>query len=145
MDATEDYIAEGGRYIYMGANGYYCNVAFRDDEPWVLECRKFGDGVEGMGGASWRTLHGDQGTKGRPWKLLGRPPQKLVGVGFISEGFGKSQFYRRMPDSYNPTLSWITEGIEGEVIGDFGLAYDGAAGVEIDVMTLRSGLRRTPN
>ena len=139
MDATEDYISEGGRYIYLGANGYYCNVAFRDDEPWVLECRKFGDGFK-----AWEARPGEHymattGQKGGPWKLLGRPPQKLVGVGFISEGFGKSQFYRRMPDSHNPTLSWITEGIEGEVIGDFGLAYDGAAGVEIDRYDLTLG------
>ncbi len=27
MNATEDYIAGGGHYIYMGGNGYYCNVA----------------------------------------------------------------------------------------------------------------------
>ena len=42
LDATEDYIAEGGRYIYLGAHGFDCSVAFRDDEPSVMECRKFG-------------------------------------------------------------------------------------------------------
>ncbi len=139
LDATEDYIAGGGRYIYLGANGYYCNVAFRDDEPWVMECRKFGEGWK-----AWEARPGEHymattGQKGAAWKSLGRPPQKLMGVGFISEGFGESQFYRRMPDSYHPAISWITEGIEGEIIGDFGLAYDGAAGVEIDRYDLTLG------
>src|SRR5690606_16051232 len=31
LDATEDYIAGGGRFICMGANSFCCNVAFRDD------------------------------------------------------------------------------------------------------------------
>ena len=35
-----------------------------------------------------------------------------------------------MPDSYHRTVSWIMEGVEGEMIGDFGLAYGGAAGIE---------------
>jgi len=42
LDAHEDYIAGGGRFICMGANSFCCNVAFRDDEPWIMECRKTG-------------------------------------------------------------------------------------------------------
>ena len=38
-----------------------------------------------------------------------------------------------MPDSFHKKLSWIFEGIgDKEIIGDFGLALGGAAGVEID-------------
>ena len=44
-----------------------------------------------------------------------------------------------MPDSYHRTVSWITEGIEGEIIGDEGLAYGGAAGVELDRYDLSLG------
>ncbi|MBR1165108.1 N,N-dimethylformamidase beta subunit family domain-containing protein [Bradyrhizobium elkanii] len=139
MDATEDYIEGGGRYIYLGANGYYCNVAIRKEEPWVLECRKFGDTWK-----AWEARPGEHymattGQKGGPWKCLGRPPQKIMGVGFVSEGFGRSEPFYRMPDSYDSSLSWITEGIEGEIIGDFGLAYDGAAGVELDRYDLTLG------
>ncbi|RJF76321.1 N,N-dimethylformamidase beta subunit family domain-containing protein [Rhodopseudomonas palustris] len=139
MDATEDYIEGGGRYIYLGANGYYCNVAFRDDEPWVLECRKLGDGWK-----AWEARPGEHymattGQKGGPWKCLGRPPQKIMGVGFVSEGFGTSAPFERMPDSYEPSLAWITEGIEGELIGGFGLSYGGAAGIELDKYDLSLG------
>ena len=40
LDAMEDYLAQGGRYIYLGGNGYYWNVAFRSAEPWCMEVRK---------------------------------------------------------------------------------------------------------
>ncbi len=66
LDATEDYIAGGGRYIYMGGNGYYCNVAFRDDEPWVMECRKFGEGWkawEARAGEHYMATTGQKGCR----------------------------------------------------------------------------------
>ena len=37
------------------------------------------------------------------------------------------------------TVSWITEGVEGEIFGDHGLAYGGAAGIELDRYDLSLG------
>ena len=71
--------------------------------------------------------------------MRGRAPQKLTGVGFISEGFEHCQPYRRMPDSWHRRVAWITAGIEGEIIGDFGLAHGGAAGIELDRYDLALG------
>lgn len=71
--------------------------------------------------------------------MRGRPPQKLTGVGFISEGFEHCAPYRRMPDSYHRRADWIMRGVEGEVIGDFGLAHRGAAGIELDRYDLALG------
>ena len=87
LDATEDYIAGGGHYIYLGANGYYCSVAHRREEPWVLECRKFG-----MGWKAWEARPGEHymatnGQRGASWRAQGRPPNKIFGVGFVAEGF----------------------------------------------------------
>jgi N,N-dimethylformamidase len=132
LDATEDYIADGGRYIYMGGNGYYWNVAFRADTPWIMEVRKLDSGMR-----AWNARPGEHylaatGQKSGLWKNLGRPPQKLVGIGFIAEGFETSRPYRRMPDSYHRTVAWIMDGVEGEIVGDAGLAYGGAAGIELD-------------
>ncbi|WP_407169101.1 N,N-dimethylformamidase beta subunit family domain-containing protein [Bradyrhizobium sp. ORS 111] len=132
LDATEDYIANGGRYIYLGGNGFHWSVAFRDNEPWVMECRKFGPAWKTWDARPGEYYMATNGQKGGAWRAQGRPAQKVVGVGFISEGYGKSQFYRRMPDSYHRTVSWLTKGIDGEIIGDFGLAYGGAAGVGLD-------------
>ncbi|NEU96321.1 LamG domain-containing protein [Bradyrhizobium uaiense] len=132
LDATEDYIASGGRYIYLGGNGFHWSVAFRTNEPWVMECRKFGPAWKTWDARPGEYYMATNGQKGGAWRAQGRPAQKVVGVGFISEGYGKSQFYRRMPDSYHRTVSWLTKGIDGEIIGDFGLAYGGAAGVGLD-------------
>jgi N,N-dimethylformamidase len=139
LDATEDYLAQGGRLIYMGGNGYYWNIAFRPEEPWCMEVRKLDSGMR-----AWNARPGEHymqttGQKGGLWKNLGRPPQKAVGVGFISQGFEACAPFRRMPDSWHRTVSWIMEGIEGEIIGDFGLAHEGAAGLEVDRYDLSLG------
>ena len=132
LDGTEDYIDGGGRYIYMGANGYYCNVAFRDDAPWIMECRKLGEGFKAWDARPGEFYMATNGQRGGPWKLLGRSAHKLMGVSIVSEGFDTSAPYERMPDSYEPSVAWITEGIDGTTIGDFGLGFNGAAGLEID-------------
>lgn len=139
LDAIEDYIAGGGRFIYMGGNGFYWNVAYRDDDPSVMEVRKLDSGMR-----AWAARPGEHylqttGDRSGLWKNRGRPPQKAFGVGFIAEGFEESRPFRRMPDSYHRTVSWITEGIEGEIIGDCGLAHGGAAGLELDRYDLNLG------
>ena len=139
LDATEDYISEGGRYIYMGGNGYYWNVAFRDEEPWVMEVRKGDSGMRAWSARPGEHYLATTGQKSGLWKNLGRPPQKLVGIGFIAEGFETSRPYRRMPDSYHRTVDWIMKGVDGEMIGETGLAYGGAAGLELDRYDLNLG------
>jgi N,N-dimethylformamidase len=105
----------------------------------VLECRKFG-----MGWKAWEARPGEHymatnGHKGACWRARNRAPNKIVGVGFVAEGFAASMPFRRMPDSYEPSLSWVTEGIEKKVFGDFGLAHDGAAGLELDAHDFELG------
>ena len=139
LDATEDFIARGGRYVYLGGSGYACNVAFRASEPWALECRKYGEMFKVWGARPGEYYMATNGQAGGGWKMLGRPAQKLVGVGFIAQGFESARPYRRMPDSYHRTVSWITKGIEGEIIGEAGLAYGGAAALMLDRYNLALG------
>jgi N,N-dimethylformamidase len=47
--------------------------------------------------------------------------------------------YRRMPDSYHRSVAWMFEGVEGEIVGDFGLAGGGGAGIEVDRYDLGLG------
>jgi N,N-dimethylformamidase len=139
LDAQEDYVAGGGRLIYTGGNGYYWCVGFDEEEPACMEVRKLDSGMR-----SWTAKAGEhylQTTGGRSglWRNKGRAPQKLVGVGFIAEGFETSAPFRKMPDSYHRSVSWIADGIEGEIIGDEGLAYGAAAGIELDRYDLSLG------
>lgn len=139
LDAQEDYVAGGGRLIYMGGNGYYWVVGFDPADPACMEVRKLDSGMR-----AWAAKPGEHylqttGEKSGLWRNRGRAPQKLTAVGFIAEGFETSSPYRKMPDAWHRTVSWITEGVEGEIFGDHGLAYGGAAGIELDRYDLSLG------
>ncbi|UTD26270.1 LamG domain-containing protein [Bradyrhizobium sp. WD16] len=139
LDAVEDYIGSGGRFLYLGGNGYYWNIGYHPDDPWCIEVRKLNSGMR-----AWQARPGEYylattGQKSGLWKDLGRPPQKVFGIGFISEGFDSARPFRRMPDSWHRRAGWMFEGIEGEIIGDFGLAQGAAGGLELDRYDLTLG------
>ena len=50
--------------------------------------------------------------------------------------------YRRLPASSDPRAAWIFEGIDDEVLGDFGLSGGGAAGFELDRLDTNLGSPR---
>ncbi len=139
LDAQEDFVRGGGRLIYMGGNGYYWCVGFDPDDPACMEVRKLDSGMRAWAGKPGEDYLQTTGEKSGLWRNRGRAPQKLTGVGFIAEGFETAMPYRKMPDAYHRTVSWITEGIEDEIIGDAGLAYGAAAGIELDRYDLSLG------
>jgi N,N-dimethylformamidase beta subunit-like, C-terminal len=132
LDAIEAYLGNGGRLMYLGGNGFYWVVSFHPDKPHMIEVRRWG------GTGNWMANPGEShtsftGEMGGIWRNRGRPPQKLVGVGFVAQGLDRSAPYRRKPDSFDPRASWIFEGVgDEELVGDFGLAGDGASGLEVD-------------
>jgi len=138
-DAYTGFTAGGGRLMYMGGNGFYWRVAYRDDKPGAIEMRRAEDGMR-----SWIAEPGEYymsftAEMGGLWWRAGRTPHSLVGNGFIAQGFDASSPYRRNPDSQDPRASWIFEGIEEEIIGDFGLLGGGAAGWELDAADPKRG------
>jgi N,N-dimethylformamidase len=139
LDAQEDYVADGGRLIYMGGNGYYWAIGFAPDNLECMEVRKLDSGMRAWAAKAGEHYLQTTGEKSGLWRNRGRAPQKLSGVGFIAEGFETSAHYRKMPDAWHRTVTWITEGVEGEIIGDKGLAYGAAAGVELDRYDLTLG------
>lgn len=131
-DALHAFTQRGGRLIYMGGNGFYWRVAYRDDKPGAMEMRRTEDGSR-----SWASEPGEYymaftGEYGGLWWRAGRTPQSLVGNGFIAQGFDHSSYFRRTADSEDSRAAFIFEGIEDEIIGDFGLIGGGAAGLELD-------------
>ena len=139
-DALFDYLQGGGRLMYMGGNGFYWRVAYREDKPGVIEMRRAEDGSR-----SWASEPGEYylsftGEYGGLWWRCGRPPQILVGNGFIAQGFDYSSYYRRQPDSFDARAAFIFEGVGAdERIGDFGLIGGGAAGLELDISRRKLG------
>lgn len=139
LDATEAYLAGGGRVMYLGANGYYWVVAFRTDTPWCMEIRKLDSGSRAWQAAPGEAYMATTGERGGIWRNRGRPPQKIVGVGFTSEGMDESKPYRKLPDSTHAAVAWVMEGVTAEVFGETGLGLNGAAGIELDRYDLAWG------
>ncbi|MFO1058248.1 MAG: DUF6605 domain-containing protein [Dongiaceae bacterium] len=139
-DAVAAYLQRGGRLMYLGGNGFYWRVAFRGDDTTAIEVRRGETGTRAWAGEPGEHHHSFTGEPGGLWLRHGRPPQRLVGVGFIAQGFDAATFYRRRPGSFDPRAAWIFEGVGAEErIGDFGLVYGGAAGSEIDRHDRRLG------
>ncbi|WP_324754059.1 N,N-dimethylformamidase beta subunit family domain-containing protein [Roseovarius sp. Pro17] len=139
LDAQEDFVTQGGRLIYMGGNGYYWAIGFDEEQPSCMEVRKLDAGMRAWAARAGEYYLQTTGERSGLWRSRGRAPQKLLGVGMIAEGFETASPYRKMPDAWHRTVSWITAGIEGEIIGDEGLAYGGAAGIEVDRYDLSLG------
>ncbi|MBO9379136.1 LamG domain-containing protein [Sphingomonas histidinilytica] len=140
LDGTEDYLTGGGRLLYLGGNGYYWVTGLREDEPWCIEVRKLESGSR-----AWQAEPGEgylacTGERSGLWRVRGRAPQKLVGLGFTTEGMDESRPFERLPDGFDPAMAWIFAGIGAdEPIGDFGLALGGASGIEMDRYDLALG------
>jgi N,N-dimethylformamidase len=131
-DAVHDYLETGGRLMYLGGNGFYWRIAFHETLPGVIELRRAEDGIRDWVAAPGEYHHSFSGEYGGLWQRNGRPIQALVGVGMAGQGFDVCGYYRRTPASHDPRAAFIFAGVEDEIIGDFGTAGGGAAGIEVD-------------
>lgn len=133
-----DYTSAGGRVMNLGGNTFYQRIAYHPTKPGVIECR-----WDDCAGRAWNGEHylSFSGARSGLWRGLGDcAPQVLTGVGFCSQGFDVSSYYRRTPESEDPRVRFIFEGLDSdEIIGDFGLIGGGAAGLELDVFDLSLG------
>ncbi|MBX6321319.1 MAG: N,N-dimethylformamidase [Rhodospirillaceae bacterium] len=131
-DALEAWKRLGGRLMYLGANGWYWRIAYHPSKPGVIEVRRAEDGIRTWAAEPGEYYHSFTGEYGGLWRRNGRPPQLMAGVGFTAQGFDVCSYYRRKPGSHDPRAAFIFEGVEDEIIGDFGLVGGGAAGLELD-------------
>ncbi len=138
LQALEEYIGGGGRFMYLGGNGFYWRVTADPAHPGLIELRRAEDGTRAWAEAPGEYYHAT-GEYGGLWRRLGRPPNALFGVGFIAQGFDASTYYRRTAASRDSRAAFLFAGIEGDIIGDFGAWGDGAAGLEIDCFDVALG------
>ncbi|MBN8926885.1 MAG: N,N-dimethylformamidase large subunit [Rhodospirillales bacterium] len=132
LDALESYTHQGGRLCYLGGNGFYWRIARSPALPHTIEVRRAEGGIRAWAAEPGEYFNQLDGALGGLWRRSRRPPQRLVGVGFSGQGLFEGTYYRRLPASHDPAHAWIFEGIEEEVIGDYGLSGGGAAGFEFD-------------
>ncbi len=132
LEALQAFTEHGGRLMYLGGNGFYWRISYHPELPGVIECRKSEQGIRAFAPGPGEFYSSFTGEYSGLWRRNGRPPNRLVGVGMVSQGFDVSSPYVRTDASHDPRAAFIFEGIEDEVIGDFGLSGGGAAGIELD-------------
>ena len=139
LDAFETYLRRGGRFMYMGGNGFYWRIAHHPTRAGVIEVRRAEGGVRAWDAEPGEFYHSFSGEYGGLWRRNARAPQQLAGVGFISQGFDACSYYRRTSAANDPRIAWAFAGIADELIGNFGILQGGAAGLEIDAADPKLG------
>lgn len=141
-DAIHDYTHAGGRLAYLGGNGFYWRIGRDDAQQGTLEMRRSEGGTRAWASEPGEYYNALDGCYSGMWRRNGRDPQKLVGVGFTGQARFEATHFRRSAASKRAGLDWVFDGIDGDVIGDYGLSAGGAAGFEFDRADVRLGTPR---
>ncbi len=131
--AMEEFMARGGRVMYLGGNGFYWVTSVDRERPHVIEVRRGNSATRTWDSPPGETCHSTTGEPGGLWRYRGVAPNRLVGIGMASQGWDeKAPGYERTEDGRAPGLAWMFEGLSGERFGEDGLVMGGAAGDEVD-------------
>jgi N,N-dimethylformamidase len=133
LDAIEEFTRQGGRLIYMGGNGFYWRVSTLPDAPHVMELRRAENGIRMWIEPEGQYHHQSDGEMGGLWRRLGRPPNRLVGVGYSAQADNErtSKPYVRTREAEDPRVSFLFEGVTAGRIGD-ATSLGAAGGYEMD-------------
>ena len=139
LDALEAYRNSGGRFCYLGGNGFYWKVALSPERDGVIEIRRGEGGIRAWAAEPGEYYNQFDGEYGGLWRRNGRPPQHLCGVGFTAQGNFLGSYYRKRAQAADRRVAWIFDGVEEETFGDHGMSGHGAAGFELDRTDKRLG------
>ena len=135
LDAIHSYKERGGRFMYMGGDGFYWRHSFHPayGRGEVTEMRRCESGIRPWQAQPGEYYHQGDGKLGGMWRFLGRDMAAVSGTSMVAQGFDVSTYFKRTPESDDPRVAWAFEGIgSDERLGDFGLVGGGAAGAEVD-------------
>lgn len=137
IEQIAEYTANGGRFLYAGANGFFWAVAQNPAFPGVVESRNFS------------TIGDRYLTNGQQGGLMvetGRLAGGVVGTETSSMVFNGSSGYRKEKAAKNSRAAWIFKGTkEGRVFGDgYGIdkVHGGVVGLELDRYNANNGVPR---
>jgi N,N-dimethylformamidase len=141
-DAIAGFIEDGGRFMYMGGNGFYWKVVPHAEGPWALEMRRAEGGIRVWAAEPGEYYHQFDGTLAGLWRRVGRTPQSLVGIGFSTQGHYKGYPYHWLPGITDPRAAFMRQGLDavpGGIFGERGFMGGGAAGHELDRIDYKLG------
>ena len=130
LDALKGYRDSGGGLVYLGGNGFYWRIVRHPEDSTLLEIRRSEDGLRAWASEPGEYYNAFDGSYGGLWRRNGRPPQQLVGIGFTAQGNFVGMPYKRV--CYDKNMDWVFDGINDDLLGDFGFSGHGAAGFELD-------------
>ena len=130
LDALRDFRDSGGGLVYLGGNGFYWRIVRHPEDLALLEIRRSEDGLRAWASEPGEYYNAFDGSYGGLWRRNGRPPQQLVGIGFTAQGNFVGMPYKRV--CYDKNMDWVFDGINDDLLGDFGFSGHGAAGFELD-------------
>jgi N,N-dimethylformamidase len=143
LDTAEDFLADGGSIIYLGGNGFYWVTSSDAARPHLVEVRRGHQGIRTWESEPGETVMSQSVEQGGLWRLRGRAPNRLVGIGMAAQGWDDATpGFERTEAARDERAAFLFEGIDDDVIGDFGLVLGGAAGDEIDRADVRLGTPR---
>lgn len=135
LRAYGQYLAGGGRLMYLGGNGFYWVTSIDTERQHTIEVRRTA-GIRAWQPEPGEWHHATTGELGGLWRLRGRAPQQMLGVGMTAQGFDTNRPYAVVADPADPRIAFAFANVDTSsgVIGDFGSMVNGhgAAGVEID-------------
>lgn len=133
LAAIEEFVAAGGRLMYLGGNGFYWVTSVDRERPHVIEVRRGNSATRTWDSPPGETHHSTTGEPGGLWRYRGSAPNRLLGIGMASQGWDeKAPGYERTDAGRAAELAWIFDGVESDRFGEKGLVMGGAAGDEID-------------
>lgn len=131
LAALESFAERGGRILYMGGNGFYWRVSLLRGAEHVLEVRRAEGGIRKWAEPPGEYHHQSDGELGGLWRRIGKPPNRLVGVGFSAQGFeDESRPFERTEASQDTRASFLFDGVS-DTFGRTG-PLGAAAGYELD-------------
>jgi N,N-dimethylformamidase len=126
--------------MYLGGNGFYWVTSQDERRPHLIEVRRGAVGTRPSEGAPGEGHHSTTGERGGLWRERGRWPNRLTGIGMTAQGWdSRAPGYRRTDAGRSPEFAFVFDGVDDEVIGDFGLIMNGASGDELDRFDLDRG------
>lgn len=132
LEALTAYRDSGGRFCYLGGNGFYWKIALDPSQDGVIEIRRGEGGIRAWASEPGEYYNQLDGEYGGLWRRNGHPPQQLTGVGFSAQGNFSGSHYRLTEQAHDPRVSWMFKDITGPLLGGHGLSAHGAAGFELD-------------
>jgi N,N-dimethylformamidase len=131
LDALEAFLDGGGSVMYLGGNGLYWVTSVHPGRPHLLEVRRSG-GSQTSAAPAGEAAHVFDPQPGGTWGGNGRPPDRLVGVGFSGFGWDEAVAYERTELSYADEYGWVFDAVASDQIGSSGLNMGGAVAFEFD-------------